>query len=167
MLRSEYAFPVSISIVFAFAFAFVVAFGELKSKGVITSKGHWKCFQTAPKDMKGLEDDIFQGIADIGDAVVSAASALLDSKSPTTKLECRPRNTEKSETENASYKHDANQFLVDSESTGVGTLAEGSRFACDSVVTYEFKKSDDVKEINQVSKTTFDLNTRVVLLTEC
>ncbi|KAI3616466.1 hypothetical protein WG66_011376 [Moniliophthora roreri] len=110
--------------------------------------GRWKWYQKDPAQMEQEEDKVFSHMKDISDEVITAGKKVMPTLDVTAQLQCQPRQIGKSESDNSNFKGDANQLLVQEQSTGVGPKGRNDFYIVDSVVNYEFKKKDDVSEVN-------------------
>lgn len=88
-----------------------------------TSLGRWKWYPTDPSQMG---DDVYKDMKSISDAVLGVGEGILQRKA-TSITYFRPRNVEKSESQNADYESDAIQVLVDSTDVGKGHLRSRDR----------------------------------------
>ncbi|THH28687.1 hypothetical protein EUX98_g5506 [Antrodiella citrinella] len=106
----------------------------------IIKNGRLSEFPQDPRHMTGDEHTVFKGMERLSNTVLEAAIPIMGE--PTARSYCRPRNTEKSETENGGFKSDGNQFL------GLGA-SPGALYIVDSVTNHKYKKSDEPSEVNQ------------------
>ena len=97
--------------------------------------------------MSGHEDDVFASLQHIYDAIAKATQAI-STEDLATKTCIQARTTDRNESMNGTFKHDANQRLT--QSLGAGKIKTGAYYACDSVTAWEFKKSDINDSVNQV-----------------
>uniref|UniRef100_A0A0W0GBD5 Protein kinase domain-containing protein n=2 Tax=Moniliophthora roreri TaxID=221103 RepID=A0A0W0GBD5_MONRR len=111
--------------------------------------GRWKWYQKDPAQMEQEEDKVFSHMKDISDEVITAGKKVMPTLDVTAQLQCQPLRIGKSESDNSNFKGDANQLLVREQSTGVGPKGRNDFYIVDSVVNYEFKKNDDVSEVNK------------------
>ena len=99
--------------------------------------------------MQGDDDMVYNDIEKICTVIVTTGKAVLKGRiKETAKVQCRPKETQKSESQNGGYKLDATQTLL--KSTGVGRIKPGKRYASDDRTNFEFKKNAKVDEINMV-----------------
>ncbi|KAI3607815.1 other 1 protein kinase [Moniliophthora roreri] len=112
-------------------------------------KGRWKWYKKDPAQMEQEEDKVFSRMKDISDEVLAAGKEVMPTLDVTAQLECQPLRIGNSESNNSNFKGDANQLLVREQSTGVGPKGRNDFYIVDSVVNYEFKKNDDVSEVNK------------------
>ena len=112
------------------------------------ANGRWKWFREEPSKSRKVEDKVFADIEVLASKVVEAGKRAMPGKVATTELMCRPRFTEKSESQNGGYKSDAVQMLL--ETTGAGKKKDTEYYSVDAAINYEFKKSDAVKDVNEV-----------------
>lgn len=83
----------------------------LKDSGCIIN-GRWTWYPQDPSETGLMEDDVYQHVEDISDAVLVAANAVLPKGTKrTSRVLCRLRHTEKLESENGAHMSDANQML--------------------------------------------------------
>ncbi|THH29963.1 hypothetical protein EUX98_g4223 [Antrodiella citrinella] len=116
----------------------------LTAKGVIVD-GRLKYWPKDPRYTTDEEDTIFQDMETYSDAILDAGATIMG-RQPTARSYCRPRNVEKSEAQNISFKSDGNSFLLDPLGLGAG---KGARYMVDSVTKHEYKKHDVATEVNQ------------------
>ena len=118
-------------------------------QSVIGDDGRWIWYKEDPPRMTGTEDAVYKHIEDISNAVLKAGSEVMGRGTKVAaKVYCRPRFTEKSESQNAGYKSDANQMLM--KTTGKGKKKAGEWYGVDVVTNFEFKKDCTVEAVNSV-----------------
>ena len=115
----------------------------------VIPEGRWRWYPSNPKSMAGVEDAVYKHMEDISNVIIGAAEKILE-KPLTSRFHCRPRHTEKSESQNGNYKNDGNQLLL--ERTGAGPLKDSDFYSVDSIATWEFKKETTPPIVNKVSK---------------
>ncbi|ESK82233.1 hypothetical protein Moror_8726, partial [Moniliophthora roreri MCA 2997] len=83
-------------------------------------KGRWKWYKKDPVQMGQGGDKVFSHMKDLSDAVLAAGKEVMPMLDVTAQLECQPRRIGNSGSDNSNFKRDANQLLVQEQSTGVG-----------------------------------------------
>ena len=124
---------------------------ELKNKNKIAS-GKWVDFSTAPADRLEHEDDVFDALKTVADAIAEAAKSVSHKPpEPTVAFECRPRDTPVSLRRHNKSRPDGYGLYVKHPSYNAD---KKSVFWETIVVPWEVKKKERVKDINDVSADT-------------
>ncbi|KAL0579595.1 hypothetical protein V5O48_002433 [Marasmius crinis-equi] len=107
----------------------------------------WSWYEKDPGDMDGNEDDVYQYIEHIWNAVLDAAKKSLPGEERTAGFRCRPTSTASSETQNSNFKTDGDVERLPKD--GKPRPAAARLDAFDSVVNLEFKKKVTLEDVNK------------------